>query len=290
MAEAPAPAVTIVIPTRDRPRELQRCLTAISRDPEIARREVIVVDDDSRDRDAVALVVSRMGAELVSGGGAGPAAARNAGARAARGPIVCFTDDDCEPSPEWASRLTGALVEGVSAVAGTTVNPNPGDPFAAASQALTNYLADHDPVLFAPSSNVCCRIEVARAVPFDESYPTAAGEDRAWCARLASEGHVLAREPAAVVSHRQRLGFAGFARQQFRYGRGAHTFRRRAADGRIRLASPRFYLGLLAHGAREGWAVGLLVAAAQVFVAAGYVAEAAAELGHAARSRGSLGT
>ena len=96
-AEAPAPAASIVIPTRDRPCDLERCLAAIARDP-IAGREVIVVDDDSRDRDAVALVASRMGAGLVTGGGAGPAAARNAGARAARAPIVCFTDDDCEPS------------------------------------------------------------------------------------------------------------------------------------------------------------------------------------------------
>ncbi len=33
---------------------------------------------------------------------------------------------------------------------------------------------------------------------------------------------MLAREPAAVVSHHQRLDIAGFARQQFRYGRGAY--------------------------------------------------------------------
>ena len=175
MAEAPAPAVSIVIPTRDRPSELERCLAAISRDPEIARREVIVVDDDSHDRDMVALIASRMGAGLVSGGGAGPAAARNAGARAARAPIVCFTDDDCEPSPEWATRLAGAMVEGVSAVAGATVNASPEDRFAAASQAITNYLTEHDPVLFAPSCNVGCRIQVARAVPFDESYPPPPG-------------------------------------------------------------------------------------------------------------------
>ena len=99
---------------------------------------------------------------------------------------------------------------------------------------------------------------------------------------------MLAREPAAVVSHHQRLGIAGFVRQQFRYGRGAYSFRRRAADGRAKLGSPRFYVGLLAHGAGEGLAIGLLVAAAQVFVAAGYVAEAAARFAPDAGSRGSL--
>lgn len=284
-AQAPAPAASIVVPTRDRPRDLERCLAAIARDPERRLRDVVVVDDRSRDHAAVALVVSRAGARLVASDGAGPAAARNAGVRAARAPIVCFTDDDCEPSPEWANRLAGAMVEGVSAVAGATVNANPGDPFAAASQAITNYVADHDPVPFAPSCNVSCRIEVARALPFDEAFPTAAGEDRDWCARLAAEGHVLAREPAAVVSHHQRLDIGSFARQQVRYGRGAYNFRRRAADGRAKLGSPRFYIGLLAHGAREGLAVGLLVAAAQVFVAAGY----AAELTSTMRRRGSLG-
>ena len=103
------PAVSVVVPTRDRPSQLDACLAAI--EAQTARSyEVVVVDDGSVDAAAVSAVVARAPhARLVRGGGRGPAAARNLGAAAARGPVLCFTDDDCRPEPGWIE----ALVAGV---------------------------------------------------------------------------------------------------------------------------------------------------------------------------------
>ncbi len=273
------PGVSVVVPTRDRPDRLAACLAALAR--QTAEVEIVVVDDGSRDARVVAAVVAAVpGARLVRGAGRGPAAARNAGAAAARAPLLCFTDDDCTPVPGWAAALAARLAAGADAAAGPTRNGRPGSACAAAAQAVATHLAEAtvEPgtgrMRFAPTSNVACRADVWAAVPFDERYPLAAGEDRDWCARLLGAGRTLVFEPAALVHHHQDLSLAGFWRQQVRYGRGAYRFR--AAHGTLRRPEPpRFYLGLLRRGFAAGLRAGVLVCVAQVATAAGIALEAA---------------
>ncbi|MGH2951859.1 MAG: glycosyltransferase family 2 protein, partial [Solirubrobacterales bacterium] len=94
--------VSVVVPTRDRPESLARCLRALA-GQELGELEIVVVDDGSRDRGTVEAVVARTSrARVIRLPGRGPAAARNVGARAAEGRVVCFTDDDCEADPGWA--------------------------------------------------------------------------------------------------------------------------------------------------------------------------------------------
>jgi len=273
-------AVSVVVPTRDRPEALATCLRALAAQT-FADLELVVVDDGSVDAGAVAAVVERAPrARLVRGAGRGPAVARNLGARAAVAEVLCFTDDDCRPEPGWVATLAARIGAGADAVAGPTRNGRRGDRCAAAAQTITNHLveASHDPdrgtVGFAPTSNLACRAELHRTLPFDEDFPLAAGEDRDWCARLAASGRELAYEPAAVVAHHPDLSLRRFWRQQLRYGRGAHRFRN--GDGPPRQRPPvGFYLALLGKGFRQGPATGALVAMAQVATLAGTVAEAA---------------
>lgn len=275
------PSVAVVVPTRDRVESLRRCLRALE-DQTLRPRQVIVVDDGSTRPEQVAdAVAETRGGCLVRGAGAGPAAARNAGARAARASIVCFTDDDCEPAREWIERLTGPIRSGAPAAAGATVNARPQSPVAAASQAVTNFasratLRASGRIGFAPTCNVAAGTEVLADVPFDERFPLAAGEDRDWCARLDERGLALAFEPAAVVTHHQRLSLRAFWRQQVAYGRGAYRFRRGRASRR-RLEAPAFYLRLVRFGLRHGALSGLLVVLAQAATAWGFACEALAE-------------
>ena len=205
--------------------------------------------------------------------GDGPAAARNAGASRAAGDIVLFTDDDCVPDPEWARLLSAACPDG-GAAAGETVNAVEGNAFAATSQLLTSGLQRAslraDGTLgFAPTSNLAVSRKLFARVPFDASFPAAAGEDRDWCVasrgrgrpdpfragrgRTPSPGARLRRllPPAAPVR-------AGRATLPSRRGPARRTANAPEADRRRLPAGP---------------ANGLLAVLAQLAIATGYLAE-----------------
>jgi glycosyltransferase involved in cell wall biosynthesis len=257
--------ISVVVPTRDRPAALARCLAALARQRTSSPLEIVVVNDGHGP-------VEAPGARVIGAGGAGPATARNCGARAARGRVVCFTDDDCAPGPDWAQRLADACAGGAAA-AGTTIADPAAGAAAAAAQLLTNTLmatsGGGDTLRFAPTCNLACDAATLAAVPFDESFALAAGEDRDWCARMAARGHPLRHVPGAVVVHRPQLGVRGLVRQQARYGRGAVGFAR--AGGA--LAGGGFYRELVRRAARAGPGTASLVALAQMAVAAGAAAE-----------------
>lgn len=263
---------SVVIPTRDRPDRLRNCLAALDRQT-AESFEVLVVDDGSVDAAAVtAAVGDRPTTLLVRAGGFGPAAARNLGARHARGPVLCFTDDDCRPGPEWVQTMIEQVADGAAAVAGPTRNGRPDDVFASASQVVTNHLAEASrdgPLPFAPTSNLAVRSDVFAAVSFDETFPLAAGEDREWCNRLAGAGHALEFAPAAWVSHHQELSWRSFWRQQVRYGRGAQHLRRSEHGEGMQRAG--FYVDLVRKGFALGAVPGMLVLVAQLATATGLV-------------------
>ena len=252
--------ISVVVPTRHRPASLARCLAALA--AQDADLEIVVVDDGGG---AVA-----PGARVLRAPGAGPAAARNLGARAAGGDVVCFTDDDCVPGPGWAQRLAAACADGGAAAGSTVADPAAG-PAAAAAQLLTNTLmlsTRRGATLgFAPTCNLACHAATLRAIAFDESFGLAAGEDRDWCARLTAAGGALRHVPGATVVHRPQLGLGGLVRQQMRYGRGAVGFR---AAGGV-LAGGGFYRRLARATAVAGPRVAGCVALAQASVAAGAV-------------------
>jgi glycosyltransferase involved in cell wall biosynthesis len=277
-----APAISVVVPTRDRPAALERCLAALARQT-APGLEIIVVDDGSADADAVRAVVARAAprGRLIRGTGEGPATARNIGVRAATGAVVCFTDDDCAPGAEWAQRLAAACATS-GAAAGTTRADDEAGTAAAASQLITHVLTvtsldgARGVLRFAPTCNLACDAALARRLPFDPSFPHAAGEDRDWCARLAQAGVALRFVPDAVVLHRPQLGMAGLLRQQLRYGRGAVRFR--SGCGTRRLAGPAFYRRLAREATRAGAAVAALTILAQAAVVAGVAQELAVGL------------
>jgi GT2 family glycosyltransferase len=269
-----------VVPTRDRPAALHRCLRALASQGVL---ETIVVDDRSARPDLVEAAAREAGARLLRGDGRGAAAARNLGAAEARGRVICFIDDDCEPRAGWAARLAQAALAGTPA-AGVTLNAAPESAVASASQAITNSLmtASLDRSTgrlgFAPSCNLAVPSSLAPELPFDESFPSAAGEDREWSTRAQRAGLAPVLVPDAVVGHHQRMRVADFARQQLGYGRGAHRFRRAHPRDGADPPRQRVYRRLISAVREQGPAVGAWVLAAQALIAAGFAAEGVSAL------------
>jgi glycosyltransferase involved in cell wall biosynthesis len=280
------PDVSVVVPTRDRPAALERCLRALSRQTLEHALEVIVVDDGSHPG-AVAAVASRFPrVSVIRTERQNPAAARNAGARAAAGEVICLTDDDCEPESDWAERLAAAVRHGADAAAGVTMVAPESGSASVASQLIADFLVEHSRgqgrhPTFAPTNNLACRATLLAELPFDESYPLAAGEDRDWCARLVEAGHTLVFEEAARVVHATDEE-RGFWRRNYRYGRGSQRFR--SAHETVGKREPAgFYLRLVREGFRRGPGVGMHICIAQLATAAGRLREIPSP---ARRSRG----
>lgn len=240
------PRVSVVVPTRDRPELLRRCLAAL--EAQTLPVEVVVVEDAE---------------------GRGPAWARNEGVRRAQGEVICFTDDDCAPAPGWTEALTTPILAGeTQATAGRTLMDEGATAADRAWEAIVGFLQDQAAKPgttspgFAATANLACTRDLLDRLPFDESFPAAAGEDRDWSERAARQAATPQFVPKALVFHQPGMSVWAFLRQQYRYGQGAAHYRR-AAAGR-RLAIPFFYVCLMRQGFAAGLGPGLLVCVAQV--------------------------
>jgi glycosyltransferase involved in cell wall biosynthesis len=104
-----APALSLVICTRNRAHRLDRTLAAVASIETSHPWEVVVVDNASTDQTSQVVErargTSRVQMELVHEPEAGVSRARNAGWRSASGEIVAYVDDDCYPAPDFVNRV-----------------------------------------------------------------------------------------------------------------------------------------------------------------------------------------
>jgi glycosyltransferase involved in cell wall biosynthesis len=283
-----APFFSVIVPTYNRPRQLTSCLKALSRlNYPRDRFEVIVIDDGSERRlDAiVASFRKRIDAVLLTQPHRGPAAARNRGAAIAKGQYLAFTDDDCEPGPDWIKALSirfDKMSEQI--VGGKTLNGHTGNAYATVTQMVTDYLIHHSggylgQKRFFPSNNLAIPADCFhRMGGFNTDFPFGAGEDRELSQRFLDHDYQLVYAPEVIVYHFHRFTLETFLRRHFDYGRGSfqfHQVRARRLNQRIMLESKRFYLNLLLYPLSKGRGFkpilfGVLVALSQVANAAGH--------------------
>jgi glycosyltransferase involved in cell wall biosynthesis len=103
------PTCTVVICTRNRAEQLERCLAGVF-SLAYPRFDVLVVDNAPSDERSRA-VAWRWGTRYLLEPVVGLSRARNVGARSCQTEIVAFLDDDAIPDPEWLSRLVNEFEE-----------------------------------------------------------------------------------------------------------------------------------------------------------------------------------
>lgn len=250
--EGPKPRFTVVVPTRDRPRQLARCLEALRRlEPPEGGWELVIVDDGSLP--PVELNLAPLTGVVLRRAGDGPARARNAGASQARGQYLAFLDDDCEPDPHWLRALAERIDPALPTCQGGAIqNALTRNFCSSASQLLVDYLYrafDSTSEQFFCSNNLCVPTEQFHLLGgFDSSFPLPAAEDRDFCIRWREAGYALQFVPEAVMLHSHPMNLRGYWRQHYRYGRGAYQFhllRSERAGERLQIEPFRFYWNLI---------------------------------------------
>jgi glycosyltransferase involved in cell wall biosynthesis len=208
-----APGVTVVVPTVGRPslRALLTALASADRAPSsvfaeraplgvFAERapssvEILVVDDRADRREPLVAP----GAKVLTGRAAGPAAARNAGWRAARHEWVAFLDDDVEPDPDWLMRLAddvAAAGPDVGGIQGRVRVPLPEHRRPTDWERVTAGLAGAE---WITADMAYRRAALEQAGGFDERFPRAFREDAELAYRVRQAGWLLARGRRTVT-------------------------------------------------------------------------------------------
>lgn len=214
------PQVSVVIPAYNAAATLPLCLDSLANQefPSSAY-EVIVVDDGSTD--ATAQIAQAASVRVISQKNAGPAAARNAGANAAQGQLLLFTDADCAPVPGWIGALTAAFRD--SAVAGAKgvymTHQRGIVPRFTQLEYQDRYdrMLGADSIDFIDTYSAAYRRDIFFANGgFDPSLLKL--EDQELSFRLAEKGYRLVFTPAAAVYHRHNPTLRAYTLRKFYIG------------------------------------------------------------------------
>lgn len=211
-------SVAVVICSRNRPAMLCRALQIVQENSS-GNVQVLVIDSAS-DTSETHQVCLSAGVDYVRAETPGLSIARNLGLASVTAEIVVFTDDDCEPWPQWIEQVTAPFAVGTvgvvtGRVAGQPRNPLPltysGRPLSgldlghgalmAFRRAAVLELGGFDPVLGA-------------------GRQMAGAEDLDMFCRLLRAGWVAVHQPDAVVGHANVRRDAEHRRLLYGYGMG----------------------------------------------------------------------
>jgi mycofactocin system glycosyltransferase len=219
------PRVSIIIPVKDQPQDLQECLQSLeSLDYPRDMLEIIVVDDGSKPpvSDILPQVVTGIRNEKSQG----PAACRNAGAEKASGEILAFLDADCIASRSWLRELipffgsektgaVGGLVSGFYRQKSIDRYEDVSSSLNMGKRLLLE--GNSESSFYAPTANILVSREVFQEVGGFEAGRRL-GEDVDFCWRMRRLGYTLVYAPLGSVAHKHRNRLGKMLKRRCEYG------------------------------------------------------------------------
>jgi glycosyltransferase involved in cell wall biosynthesis len=250
-ALADAPPLTVVIPTRDRPDRLRRCLTSLiggSYPKELLR---ILIVDNASTSDETKRVVEEfrdvVSIKYLFEERSGSASARNRALPEIETEFVVFTDDDTRLDEHWLIEIVRGFWSDDQAdvVSGLLLPSNLETPaqvwfeeYGGFSRGFSRRVFDvraywplDEPLLpfsaglFGTGNNMALRTSTLREIGgFDPGLgngtPALGGVDSEALLRSVLLGHRLVYQPTAILYHEHRREFEALKRQVFSYGTG----------------------------------------------------------------------
>ncbi|MBI3582432.1 MAG: glycosyltransferase [Nitrospinae bacterium] len=234
--------ISVVIPVYNAEKTILRCLESISSQilpcPPLAKGdeggsfEIILIDNNSTDN-SVQLIkdfISKnegLNIKLIHELKQGSCAARNKGARIAKGKIIVNTDPDCVADKGWLRDIISSFDDNsIGAVAGNIYGFNPQGIIEKFLSIFTLRGIGEQRIfdsynLFTggfATANLSVKKDVFERIDgFDENI-NIFGEDHDLCARIYKAGYKIKAVPNAVIYHIHRGDLRGLARQSFHFG------------------------------------------------------------------------
>lgn len=268
------PGVSVVVCSRDRPADLETCLSAmrgISYEP----LEILVVDNaptsDTTRKLVAAMACDDPRIRYTTEPAPGLSAARNHGLDRARYDLVAFTDDDTVADPHWPGALSAAFsddpqvvcVTGLVASTSLTTrseryfearyaSPEPFQPRRYDRNSRAEKLYPYTAGVFGRGANFALRrsgmVTVGGFDPLlGAGSPGLGGEDLDMFLRVILAGRSIRYEPSALIWHRHRPDEVALSEQLYAYGHGLGAYVAKHLHERS------LFTALLSHGARHGW-------------------------------------
>lgn len=211
---------SVIIPARNAAKTIGECvIAALSQSVPRDLYEVIVVDDGSTD--ATGAVARSHGVRVIPQPPLGMAAARNTGARAARGEILLFLDPDCVPALDWIAQMIAPFQDStVVGVKGAYVTHQTG----LLARLIQEEYEDRYRCLESDSlidfvdgyTAAYRRSAFLSAGGFDPSLGAAEDVDLSY--RLSKKGHRFVFTPKAKVYHHHGSTLRRYVASKLRYG------------------------------------------------------------------------
>jgi len=270
--------VTVIICTRNRSMDLQRCLHSLKAQKS-SPEEIIVVDNAPDDESTFKIVEQHNNAIYILEKRPGLSIARNTGIKKATSPIIAWIDDDVVVHPDWLFRMWEVFSE-MNVVASTglviaselcTESQQIFEKYWSFNRGYIEHIYDskyfEKHLLYGPpvweigaGANMAFRKSIFDEVGyFDERLGAGASgcsEDSEMWFRILAKGYVVHYTPRAIVYHQHRKELSSLHKQLFYYMRGftaASLFQQssnKKADYHKRLLRllPRHYYGLFRAG------------------------------------------
>lgn len=232
--------VSVILPTYNRKRELEKCLNSfLCQDAPLSDFEIIVIDDGSTD-DTEQLFTSSNGwqpLQLVyyKQTRNGVSSARNAGIKIAKGKILAFIDSDCLANKDWIKNIMfyHEKFPDIAAIHGRTEAYSNNDYTAITEQKIIDRYLDylilsngeHKFINTLYTCNCSVKTGIFTRLKCSFSKEMFTGQDVDLARQILQKGEKIIYIDDIVAKHKNRTNFFSYMRRSFRSGRGEYLLR-----------------------------------------------------------------